>query len=303
MMTINKRFLQFIAALWILIFHLWINLSGTIAEQFVIQIGYVAVDLFFFMAAYSLADKELEYLPFLKNRFVNIYLKFVIFAVIMAFCKGWDLIRAGKVIAGIELFEKGGGAFLWFLPALMVFYLVYPAFLKWNCKYKIGIVLLAWFVFSLASERVLAYNSIFIFTNRIPVILAGYVLKKRDLPKWVPFVCLPLGVALLYFFGFQPRLNVPFYSFYFVLGIVLVVAIAGLSAYIPKVKIIDFLGSVTLEIYAVQMVFGFDFAKFVLSTTKNAALTDFCTILFVWIVALAFAKIYKVLSAKLIGTK
>ena len=83
-MKINKRFLQCIAALQILIFHLWMPLTNTMIEQFLIKTGYMGVDLFFFLSAYSLADKTISYGSFLKNKVIVLYAKFAFFVGLMA---------------------------------------------------------------------------------------------------------------------------------------------------------------------------------------------------------------------------
>ena len=177
-MTINKKFLQVIAAFQILFFHLWAPLTSTQIEQFILKTAYVGVDMFFFLSAYSLAGREIDYVPFLKDRVLKLYAKFAFFVLIMAlFSKSFGVIRAVKSLTFIEFFQKGGGAFLWFIPAILIFYAVYPLFLKWNSRLKVIWVLLIWLTGSVFAEHVLSYTAVFIFTNRIPVILAGYLFK------------------------------------------------------------------------------------------------------------------------------
>ena len=130
-MTINKKFLQVIAAFQILFFHLWAPLTSTQIEQFILKTAYVGVDMFFFLSAYSLAGREIDYVPFLKDRVLKLYAKFAFFTLIMAlFSKSFGVIRVVKSLTLIEFFQKGGGAFLWFIPAILIFYAVYPLFLK-----------------------------------------------------------------------------------------------------------------------------------------------------------------------------
>lgn len=112
-MTINKKFLQVIAAFQILFFHLWAPLTSTQIEQFILKTAYVGVDMFFFLSAYSLAGREIDYVPFLKDRVLKLYAKFAFFVLIMAlFSKSFGVIRAVKSLTFIEFFQKGGGAFL-----------------------------------------------------------------------------------------------------------------------------------------------------------------------------------------------
>lgn len=292
-MKINKKFLQFIAALAILVFHLGIPVTS--ADTFLMKIGYIGVDIFFFLSAYSLADKEIDYTALLKNRFFNIYLKFLIFVVIAAIYKGYSLLKVIKVLTLIEFFEKGGGAFLWYVPAIVLFYLIYPFFVKWNSKYKSLITLAVWLLVSLILDKLIGYNKIFIFTNRLPVILAGYELKKRSIPKWVAPVCLPVGVILTYIFGYTVKLGIPFSDFYFVTNLLLAVSICLLSGYIKNAKIWNVLGSATLELYCLQMIFGTKYTTWLYRTIGNSVLTNLVMIVTMyiaaWLIAMLLNKI------------
>lgn len=294
-MTINKKFLQVIAAFQILFFHLWAPITSTQIEQFVLKTAYVGVDMFFFLSAYSLAGREIDYVPFLKDRVLKLYAKFAFFVLIMAlFSKSFGVIRAVKSLMFIEFFQKGGGAFLWFIPAILIFYAVYPLFLKWNSRFKVIWVLLIWLVAGVFSEHVLSYTAVFIFTNRIPVILAGYLFKtyctgNRDaiMPdnnkmnrtiqilrrSWI--LLIPLGVLLLYMYGFKVRLNFPIKDMFYVLAIPTVLGLVTLSSYVKKYAVTESLGSITLELYAVQMIFGQRILIWAYNVfNKNALLTN-----------------------------
>ena len=294
-MTINKKFLQVIAAFQILFFHLWAPITSTQIEQFILKTAYVGVDMFFFLSAYSLAGREIDYVPFLKDRVLKLYAKFAFFVLIMAlFSKSFGVIRAVKSLMFIEFFQKGGGAFLWFIPAILIFYAVYPLFLKWNSRFKVIWVLLIWLVAGVFSEHVLSYTAVFIFTNRIPVILAGYLFKtyctgNRDaiMPdnnkmnrtiqilrrSWI--LLIPLGVLLLYMYGFKVRLNFPIKDMFYVLAIPTVLGLVTLSSYVKKYAVTESLGSITLELYAVQMIFGQRILIWAYNVfNKNALLTN-----------------------------
>ena len=294
-MTINKKFLQVIAAFQILFFHLWAPLTSTQIEQFILKTAYVGVDMFFFLSAYSLAGREIDYVPFLKDRLLKMYAKFAFFVLIMAlFSKSFGVIRAVKSLTFIEFFQKGGGAFLWFIPAILIFYAVYPLFLKWNSRLKVIWVLLIWLTGSVFAEHVLSYTAVFIFTNRIPVILAGYLFKtyctgNRDaimpdnnkmnrtiqILRRSFIVLIPLGVLLLHMYGFKVRLNFPIKDMFYVLAIPAVLGLVTLSSYVKKYAVTESLGSITLELYAVQMIFGQRILIWAYNVfNKNALLTN-----------------------------
>ena len=279
-MTINKKFLQVIAAFQILFFHLWAPITSTQIEQFILKTAYVGVDMFFFLSAYSLAGREIDYVPFLKDRVLKLYAKFAFFVLIMAlFSKSFGVIRVVKSLTLIEFFQKGGGAFLWFIPAILILYIIYPLFLKWNSRFKVIWVLLIWLIAGVFSEHVLSYTAVFIFTNRIPVILAGYLFKtycthNNNLRRSF-IVLIPLGVLLLYMYGFKVRLNFPIKDMFYVLAIPTVLGLVTLSSYVKKYAVTESLGSITLELYAVQMIFGQRILIWAYNVfNKNALLTN-----------------------------
>ena len=279
-MTINKKFLQVIAAFQILFFHLWAPITSTQIEQFILKTAYVGVDMFFFLSAYSLAGREIDYVPFLKDRVLKLYAKFAFFTLIMAlFSKSFGVIRVVKSLTIIEFFQKGGGAFLWFIPAILILYIIYPLFLKWNSRFKVIWVLLIWLIAGVFSEHVLSYTTVFIFTNRIPVILAGYLFKtycthNNNLRRSF-IVLIPLGVLLLHMYGFKVRLNFPIKDMFYVLAIPTVLGLVTLSSYVKKYAVTESLGSITLELYAVQMIFGQRILMWAYNVfNKNALLTN-----------------------------
>ena len=279
-MTINKKFLQVIAAFQILFFHLWAPITSTQIEQFILKTAYVGVDMFFFLSAYSLAGREIDYVPFLKDRVLKLYAKFAFFVLIMAlFSKSFGVISAVKSLTFIEFFQKGGGAFLWFIPAILILYIIYPLFLKWNSRFKVIWVLLIWLIAGVFSEHVLSYTAVFIFTNRIPVILAGYLFKtycthNNNLRRSF-IVLIPLGVLLLHMYGFKVRLNFPIKDMFYVLAIPSVIGLVTLSSYVKKYAVTESLGSITLELYAVQMIFGQRILIWAYNVfNKNALLTN-----------------------------
>ena len=279
-MTINKKFLQVIAAFQILFFHLWAPITSTQIEQFVLKTAYVGVDMFFFLSAYSLAGREIDYVPFLKDRVLKLYAKFAFFVLIMAlFSKSFGVIRAVKSLTFIEFFQKGGGAFLWFIPAILILYIIYPLFLKWNSRLKVIWVLLIWLTGSVFAEHVLSYTAVFIFTNRIPVILAGYLFKtyctENNNLRHSFIVLIPLGALLLYMYGFKVRLNFPIKDMFYVLAITSVIDLVMQSSYVKKCAVTDSLGSLVLELYARQMIFGQRILMWAYNVfNKNALLTN-----------------------------
>ena len=149
-----------VSAMLILIYHLWINITTSSIEVYLRQLCVTGVDLFFFVSAYSIASrKDINYKSFISNRFKNIYFKFFIFSIIGAFYLKWNLEKFFKTIIGIQLIERGGGSFLWFLPGVMLVYFILPLYKKIDEKYPKIVPILAIIIYLLSSI------SLSLFTN------------------------------------------------------------------------------------------------------------------------------------------
>lgn len=270
----NKKAIMFVASLLILIFHFWICISSKTSpifkyELFIRQICFIGVDIFFFISAFSIYGvKTDEYLKFIKKRFIKVYLLFIIFSIIAFFYNNWSLKELILTISGMSLFIKGGGSFLWFVPAIMLMYILLPlyGFVEEKNKYILPITMILWVILAFTLSNYSSYKEIFIFLNRVPIILIGYYFSKyKIIDKLSKKIVILLsiigsisGILLLYYFL---RGNFYIRDFYYVLAIPLVIGIILLVNEMPKFNFINKIGSITLEIYALQMTFGFDIAN------------------------------------------
>ncbi|MCI6665546.1 MAG: hypothetical protein MSE26_04575, partial [Lachnospiraceae bacterium] len=91
--------------------------------------------------------------------------------------------------------------------------------------------------------------------------------------SWI--LLIPLGALLLYMYGFKVRLNFPIKDMFYVLAIPSVIGLVMLSSYVKKYAVTESLGSITLELYAVQMIFGQQILIWAYNVfNKNALLTN-----------------------------
>lgn len=301
-MKINKSFLKCLAAIMVLMFHIWANITNTIVESFIIRSLFVGVDIFFFLSAYSLADKEIKLSSFLKNRFLTIYLEFVVFAIISFFYKGWKIQKLINVLLGIDLIKNGGGSFLWFIPAIMIFYVLYPLFIKWNNDKKEIIVLVGYAVIAVLISVCTKNKNLFIVINRIPIIIIAYYLKTRKIKfnKLQSALMMVVGVILLYFFYFKKRVDVPIVQLYYVLAIPLVLGIIYFFDDVKSNKVIDLIGNASLEIYGLSMIFGFNIASDLLKMMKMPILTNILSITIVVLISIVFKYLYDISIKKIL---
>lgn len=306
----NKKVIMSFSALMIIIFHLWINITKPntniyLIETYLRYIGYIGVDIFFFLSAYSLASNEIDnYLNFIFKRFKKIYLKFIIFGVIAFFFNKWSFLKLLKIIFGIEFLTKGGGSFLWFIPAIMIIYILLPLYKKLDNKYKIitPIITIITYLILVITLSINKKTTLLIFINRIPIILLGYYFSKLKIFEKLQknnllYYCVALCLTIFgLFFNYYLYLN-HFYLSYFqdifyVLSIPLIIGVILLLDKIKVNKLFNYLGSITLEVYAIQMIFGYYLTGKLVKIISNSFLTNIISIVIVILIASFFNLIF-----------
>ncbi len=310
----NRRSVMAFSGLQILLYHLWINLfPGNPVEMFLRTSAFVGVDIFFFLSGFSLGGRETgSYWGFVKSRFTSVYIKFILFAVVALFYSNWKFTRLIEVVFAIEFFKKGGGSFLWFIPAIMICYLLFPLYRKADSKRPRLTLILTTLIWSTAGVLITyltSYKAIFIFWMRLPVFLLGfyaakYKLWERCLSKgWVRLsagiALILIGGVLFYLTGFKTRLSVPMVDFFYVLGIPSAIGLIMLISYIPKVKVIEWIGKSTLEMYGVQMVFGYKMANFIFTKTQSKILTNIASTILVIVIAVLLQFAYNLIRKQI----
>lgn len=279
-MKLNQSFLRSFAMLSILIYHFWTFLTESTVEDFIVKIGFIGVDIFFFLSAYSMSKKSSDYRKILQ-KILKLYFEFVAFAIVYFLLKGWNSIDFFLTITFVSFFVKGGGSFLWFVPAFILFYLVFPLFCKWSFKGKGIIVLGAWFFIALLVSLFTSYTAIFIFLNRIPIILIGYYFKV--IPSLRTKIILPtsillflLGIILLYFFYYKMRLHDPIVDLFYLTAIPLVISIVLFSSFFNDNIVTKWLSSFTFEAYGIQMAIGFVLINFLYGIFDSPIIINLC---------------------------
>lgn len=308
----NKKTIMTFSALLILIFHLWINITNFQIEVFIRQLCVIGVDLFFFISAYSIAKKEkIDYKIFIVDRFIKIYLKFIIFAIIGAICFKWSIIRFIKIILGIELFIRGGGSFLWFIPALMIIYMILPLYIKVDSKHpKITsfVTILVYLIISISISLFTTYSSIFILTNRIPIILLGYYFAKYNVMEYlnnnkikywiVTITIIILGIIISYLVYINHFKVSWFKDLFYILFIPFSIGLVLLLDKTKANKISILISSITLELYAIQMIFGFKLANIIFKFINIKLLSNILTIIVLIIIALLIKNLFNLIESK-----
>jgi len=270
----TKQPIMGVAALLIILYHLFpVSRSNdvvSISTRFVAMTGYIGVDIFFFMTGYMAYYSDTSnYFSYIKRKFLHIYPIFIFCCILYVIMGKLSITKAVLTVFGIEFILNGGGSMIWFIPAIMIFYLVMPFYLKLVRKMnniKLLIISLAiWSGIMLALENFTENHSLNIFLCRLPIIflglcLAGYEGKWRvNIKAGVGVVLLVVGIALNYNFGYMIKLAFPISDIFYVTAIPYVMGIILCTDVIfAKVRsyILSALGKVSLELYCLQMVFG-----------------------------------------------
>ncbi|MGM9878179.1 MAG: acyltransferase family protein [Bacilli bacterium] len=267
----NKKTIMFVSSLLIIIFHLWVNVSKVNSaffntELFIRTICYIGVDIFFFLTAYSLSKNEIkDYKKFIISRFIKIYLLYIVFTLIAFFYKNWSITDLILSITGIQLFIKGGGAFLWFVPAIMIVYILLPLYNKYcNKKYLVFII---WLIITIIVSKFTNYKEIFILTNRIPIILIGSylsrnkVLDKINIKQYIVITILLLIIGFLLLYNYNNLKCDYIYDIKYLIALPFTLGLILLLNLIPSNKLVNLISNSTLEMYMIQMLFGYDMAN------------------------------------------
>ena len=183
------------AALWIYFFHEWNPVFDNFGplhriEVFVKTIGFGGVDIFFFLSGMGLiyAIEKYDVLTFYKRRLVRVALPYLVTAVAMLLIEGWGIELFLKNLLGWNFFTVSIYSLLWFVPAILLLYLLFPAYYSFfrriPGKFLFTVAVLAvWLCLSVGLNGVMRYD-LYGFTNRIPVfvigILAGWLSRERE---------------------------------------------------------------------------------------------------------------------------
>lgn len=178
-----------LAALWILIYHAWNPLLSENAggiqgffsflELYIKKVGFCGVDIFFLLSGFGLtyAISKGSLFRFYYRRIRRIALPFLAICIVDAVFEKWSLAEFVKIVTGYYFYTQDINFFLWFIYAIVILYLLFPAYYKLfsSAKNKVlftsGVIVL-WLLLSLILRDKIRLD-IFGFTNRIPVFVIG----------------------------------------------------------------------------------------------------------------------------------
>lgn len=257
----NRALLMCFAMLWIIGFHfaLYGNLLRFPAVEFLFGKGYLGVDIFFFLSAYglcfSLHRNDLK--TFYLHRLLKLYPLYLVFLlVLLVFFRPYPDVSWPKIVA---LQVTGAVSFTqmdieWFIPALTILYITFPILAKIVGKvYRSGVWASSILIIALTfSSQFLSGFVFYLFPPRFTIIVVGiltyYAVKDRNQQYLMMIYCL-CGLLSLMFIG-RDKVNVSLTGALFVP--IMLYLIGQMPQCLPKTRVLDFVGSHTLEIYLAQ---------------------------------------------------
>ena len=177
-----------IAAIWIFVFHYWILICYGVPvlqdiEGIIKSSGYSGVDIFFLLSGIGLVvshQKDQSIGRFYYRRFRRITLVFLLAAVIKAISGKWTLLTFVKAVTGYSFLIEDVHTILWFVPAIMIYYLVFPFYFRLVNRFRdrkmtYAICILASGIVFIAVKAFGTKNLDYLL-SRLPVFVLGTVI-------------------------------------------------------------------------------------------------------------------------------
>ena len=276
-----------LAALMIYIFHQWQHqwVHPEIASpilyllfHFPQRISFLGVDIFFLLSGMGLvyAIEKRSLFSFYIRRLERVYLPFLLSSFVMALFSGWGIIELARKVSFFDFFFVNVNSILWFVPAIIIFYLFFPAYFQLFHRsgnkfvFTVGAIAV-WLVAALALKNILR-GDFYSVVNRIPIFLAGiflaWFIREKDFAitkaVWAGIVfSLVLGLFLAYMTNFKgmyllvPISNCCVPNFLMAIPLSMIAAYAfsfinryTLGSYV--VRFFSFFGTISLELYCMH---------------------------------------------------
>ncbi|MBE5851401.1 MAG: acyltransferase [Lachnospiraceae bacterium] len=280
-----RKTIMGVAAILIYVGHVWEYMFGKVpiisfVEYFVKMTGFVGVDFFLFLSGIGLffAIQKYEVFDFYKRRLRRVYIPFVITAFAMLMINRWTWSEFFGNISGWNFLFKNIYTLLWFVPAIMIFYMIFPLYYKGfqaaNNKYLFtGLIFVVWLLLSILLSNMMR-EDLYGFTNRIPVftigVLFGWLIQQQKLvfTKFAWILCVVawiLGIYLAFKTTFQgcfllvptsncciPNLLIATSGSFLLAKIFYFVDMRTGTLGRWSLRILEFFGMISLEFYCVQ---------------------------------------------------
>ncbi|MFD1774344.1 acyltransferase family protein [Paenibacillus rhizophilus] len=174
-----------IAILWIVFYHSTINTSSVPIINTIKEIGYGGVDIFLMLSGlglYFACQKDDNVITFYKRRLLRIiptYITVVFIVCLFYWYVGeMSLIDAVLNLTTLSFWLDSKNRFDWYVPAILVLYLLTPVFMyffKSKNKYiSLTAVILIGLLITISITST-SFSYLLVFTTRIPIFFIGFL--------------------------------------------------------------------------------------------------------------------------------
>lgn len=234
-------------------------------------VGDMGVDIFFLVSGLGMFfawSKKPTLKQFYKNRFLRIVPTWFLVNLIVQFetiiCGQIDWWKEIKCFTGLS-FILDGNLYFWYVPAILLLYLLTPAIMKQYEKNKKRAVVFCFLFLILALGICVIFRRMnyTIFLFRIPIFVLGILLgdcayQQKRFPKKLPGVLLVVILfgllgeyAIKHTFSIYRFVRYDFkYFIYFAVASAMCILLCYLfERYQVKMNFLKFVGSISLEVY------------------------------------------------------
>ena len=268
----HRSELMLLSILWVIGFHFSTPPYLTIQDT-LISIGCSGVDFFMFLSGFGLCYNyynkiNFNVFDFYKRRFIKILPTYYMCIIVFGLITGLSIVDLAWQMSCVG-FWIGKSYYDWYVPSILLLYLIFPFFVMYAKKFGIGrMAVIASFIGMIPTVMFiyLMKGTPILFTARIPIFFigcyAGYMLANKKTIRYpilliavsiITFVS-EIYIAGIYDYQFMHRTGLYYIPLMFVVpGACLL--LSALLEFIPNKILVPFrwLGAMTLEIYLVHM--------------------------------------------------
>lgn len=287
----HRSALMGFAALYIFVFHEYIAIGNESSKLYIIQElvvgrGFVGVDIFFLLSGMGLtySVRKTNTAMFYYKRLRRVFFPFAAVGFCYLIMRSWSIADFFRNISGYNFVMVNVNSFLWFVPAIIVFYLLFPLYnkLMLRASDKItftALIISIWLLVTMLTAGLISSigrKDIYFMANRIPIfvigVLLGYLSQNRKIymtnAGWALMAVMNITGFYLNIMTsvFDWQLLVPMPNCCvpnILMSISATFILSGVFEWISRFKIsvyvkaiFNFFGKISLEFYCVQETLG-----------------------------------------------
>lgn len=270
-----------LAIFWIFFYHTGIDIP---ILRYIFALGWMGVDIFFFVSGYGLCaslSRNPSVKNFLKRRFFRIIPTWWIVLALMAIVGTLASLKGFPDSAQDYFYWftglgwwTGNCNFEWYIPTLIIFYLVAPLLVRQNIR-TLTLIIITFVLLAVIFGYFHIFQHVYMSYSRIPVYVYGFLIYKYHVKHQV--VCrnvwCPLTIVGIIWFAIgmyiklsDLTLGLTISRVAIPLFIVPMLSVIGfvLSKCKPIETILAFMGLISLEVYLLHI--NHEFSEFVENT-------------------------------------